>query len=1113
MFLVSAGWTRGQDVNGQTSSSGNNDISIESVEKNLAELSSDSNLDESSVKQLEGILQRAKQSLGEAEKLDAQASQYNQMVEDVAQELMRVDSAILKMQETPTDVNADASVDQISQRLTAAKSELSQAVAKSAELSGEPTRRNKRLTEIPQEITQAETALAEIQEQLSAPLPTNETDWQSQARLTLLKAQSRELNARIESLRQEQAAYMATTDLLPKQQMLASQRADRLRSEIDRLQTALTSKRWLQAEDEAQKLQETLQSVPAALHELAKSNLVIAKSQQQIIQDSETANNRLTEIQQSFDKVKSDLTTASERVTAVGLTDALGMMLREQRDSYETLRAKYRPRVDLSEKVDDYRIAAYRLEDEAETIDKQLASAEPLAIDWRTQDLDWSTLSQQQAELVLLHRRRELIGQTLQSQSSLVQTMLTTDTLRRELLQAIDRFTDFVDRNLFWTRSAPAFSVSELQQMPKAAEWFLSPSNWQSVSASTIGTVQSRPLKSILLIVLGIAIMLSRPRMRRVVLAEGKNASRFDSGYRETGITLLATATSAAFWPIGFGLTGYLLLSNPVGNDFARGLGAAATVVAIYVASRELLKEACRDGGLAEIHFGWIDTLRRYLRRHIRWYTLLGGIGIFLMVALHSHPNPEVRTFGGRVSATFLFLVTAIFHHVLFRNSSPLYHQIAKSSPDSILIRRRRTIWWLSTLLPVSFALMSMAGYLDTTYRLGRSLQSTFLLLVICIIALGLVSRWLTLHRRDVMIQRAKEKRKRRAEQAEQQEKAGVAELGIELDEDMQSDLPTLDQQTRQTVSAIAAICVVLGLAFIWSDVLPALRYFDDITLWQVGTGESIETVSLLDIAYAILATGAIFLASRNLPSMLELLVLSRTTLDSGARYAISSLLSYVVLVVGALVIMNLLSVPYQQLGWLLAAISVGLGFGLQEIVANFVSGIILLLERPVRVGDVVTIDSTTGVVSRIQMRATTVTSWDRKELVVPNKDLITQKLLNWSLSNVINRLTLEIGVEYGADPDHVREILRDVVTSHPEIMDDPPPLINLETFGDNALIFHVRFYLATLEARIEVTHQVNARIAKALSKAGISIPFPQRDVHLRVEDGAKLLQPRNTEE
>ena len=130
-------------------------------------------------------------------------------------------------------------------------------------------------------------------------------------------------------------------------------------------------------------------------------------------------------------------------------------------------------------------------------------------------------------------------------------------------------------------------------------------------------------------------------------------------------------------------------------------------------------------------------------------------------------------------------------------------------------------------------------------------------------------------------------------------------------------------------------------------------------------------------------------------------------------------------------------------------------------------------------------------------MRATTVTNWDRQELIVPNKNLITGKLLNWSLSNEINRLVINVGVAYGTDTNLVYTLLEKVVKANPKVLADPVPLINFDQFGDSSLNFMVRCYLSGLEHRVNVTHQLHTAINQAFNEAGISIPFPQRDVHL----------------
>ena len=175
-----------------------------------------------------------------------------------------------------------------------------------------------------------------------------------------------------------------------------------------------------------------------------------------------------------------------------------------------------------------------------------------------------------------------------------------------------------------------------------------------------------------------------------------------------------------------------------------------------------------------------------------------------------------------------------------------------------------------------------------------------------------------------------------------------------------------------------------------------------------------------------------------------------------------------------------------------------GLGFGLQEIFANFVSGLIILFERPVRIGDVVTIDSVTGCVSRIQIRATTITDWDRREYIVPNKEFVTGKLLNWTLSDKTNRIVVKIGVAYGTDTENALAMLQQIADEHPLILRDPPPMVGFEGFGESSLDLVLRCFLPNLDNRQKVTTQLHVTIDRRFREAGIKIAFPQRDLHIR---------------
>jgi potassium efflux system protein len=239
------------------------------------------------------------------------------------------------------------------------------------------------------------------------------------------------------------------------------------------------------------------------------------------------------------------------------------------------------------------------------------------------------------------------------------------------------------------------------------------------------------------------------------------------------------------------------------------------------------------------------------------------------------------------------------------------------------------------------------------------------------------------------------------------------------------------------------------------------------------------------------------FLA-RNLPGVLELVVLQRLEVDPGNRNAIITISLYLITAVGLVTALDIIGVGWEQVQWLVAALGVGLGFGLKEIFSNFFSGLILLLERPIRVGDTVTLDNLNGTISRINIRATTITDWDRKEIIVPNNTFITGSLINWARNDPITRIVIPVGVGYDSDPLRVHEVLLAVATSHSLVLKEPAPAVLFLKFGDSALEFEVRVFVRELANRLPLTHELHNLILQALRANQIEIPFPQREVHLR---------------
>ena len=217
----------------------------------------------------------------------------------------------------------------------------------------------------------------------------------------------------------------------------------------------------------------------------------------------------------------------------------------------------------------------------------------------------------------------------------------------------------------------------------------------------------------------------------------------------------------------------------------------------------------------------------------------------------------------------------------------------------------------------------------------------------------------------------------------------------------------------------------------------------------------------------------------------------------SASAYAATRVFQYAATGILVAAVLGSLGGSWSQIQWAVAALSVGIGFGLQEIVANFISGLIILFEQPIRVGDVVTVGNISGKVTKIRIRATTIRDFDQRELLVPNKEFITQQLLNWSLSDQVTRWSVEVGVAYGSDLDVAMAEVRAALAAQPLILRQPEPMVTFEQFGDNSLLIRARYFMDQLDQRLRVSSDLMLDINRRLNNRGIVVAFPQRDVHL----------------
>jgi potassium efflux system protein len=263
--------------------------------------------------------------------------------------------------------------------------------------------------------------------------------------------------------------------------------------------------------------------------------------------------------------------------------------------------------------------------------------------------------------------------------------------------------------------------------------------------------------------------------------------------------------------------------------------------------------------------------------------------------------------------------------------------------------------------------------------------------------------------------------------------------------------------------------------------------------------------LTLLDVLEAALAGIIVVILVKNVPGLLNFVVLDRFRLDAGAIYAAGAVARYVVMIIGLAIVSGLLGINWRQVQWLAAALTFGIGFGLQEIFANFASGLILLFDRSIRVGDAISVGEFSGRVSNIQMRATTVTLWDRSEMIVPNKEFITSKLVNWTLSIPETRADLKVGVAYGSDLELVRKLLHGIAAANPNVLKQPASEVLLTAFGDHAISFELRAFCLFDYGRGTLLDELHRAVYREFSAHGISIAYPQLDVHLTTSSAQSL--------
>jgi len=660
--------------------------------------------------------------------------------------------------------------------------------------------------------------------------------------------------------------------------------------------------------------------------------------------------------------------------------------------------------------------------------------------------------------------------------------------------------------------------------------------------------LRARPMGAAAMLFLFAFVLFSRGWVkRRLERIAGYVADPEKDSFRHSLEALLYTVLLAAPLPLFLYWASRALSDYPT-TMFVSAAGTAFYYLSLTTGVFELARQLLRPHGLAEAHFGWPSRVGRAIHRGLIWPQAVSLP--FLYVALHlaaagmSLDSPESLQVHHNTLGRSAFIVALI---LLFFSLTSVFRPRSDRGARAGQSRRatfRRVsliatpIIVLITLLPA--ALAAAGFYLSGFLIVYLFLLSLWLVAVLAIVG-ALLFRWYETNQAS--------RRKRLALAAASPD--STAEQAIPRRS--YSDVPGAEAQVRQLFRFVILLLGAFGLFTIWESTLPAMQALKLVQVWPTveiledsesgiltqvsllppasdaeptGTGSaepgaeqepaaanpmmapldqaavggpspdaSILTLwSILQALLALIITGVL---AKNVPGLLELILIARTHLDVGARVAFSTLIRYFIIIIGVSVTFRLLGLDWDKVQWLAAALTFGLGFGLQEIVANFVSGLILLLERPIRVGDAVSIANLQGRVSRIQIRATTITLWDRSEMIVPNKEFVTTKLVNWTLSDSKRRIDIPVRVAYGSDVRKVKETLVRVASAHENVLTDPAPNALLLEFGDDAMKFELRFFTEFghgLATKDELLVAVDA----AFREEGIDFALPQMKLEMR---------------
>ena len=873
---------------------------------------------------------------------------------------------------------------------------------------------------------------------------------------------------------------------------LLNTRVQALQQQIAAIQDVINQKNLAKTQNQVEQAQQQSQSVEQ--NPLIQKELDLNSQLSQYLLEQTEKTNTLTQDELRMRNVLDNLTqtqrTIDEQISALQGTLVLSRIIQQQKQKLPTnLNIQ-----GLSKQIADLRVQIFDItqkRNELYDIDAYISKIE--------QDENKSFTPAEKTQLTnLLTERRKVGSDLIKSLNNQLNLAISLELTQQQITQISDQIQSKLDQQSFWVKSNNPINLDWFKKLPMSLKAQFDgigkklgfPTNFDNLPYLLAYVF-------ILFVIGGVILKFKNAIKQRLAVINGEiNTLRSDSQWH-TPLALFYTAflsLSGTLWFLAAcQLLGFFFVKNP--QEFWEW----SLSMAGYWWFFSFILATLRPNGIVVRHFGFSQesaaNLQDVTKRVIVSVVLLLNTSIFSNVMDSGLANDVLGEINTIIALIFCIAIIA-----------PRFIRTEKSFNLSDTDQRDKKIFKivriLLQLVPVILIVLIAVGYYYTALNLITHLINTYIAWVVWTLARYTIYRGITVASRRLAYRRLQEKR-----QQKQQDNTDSSKSDEVVINEQEEGLALNDVRNQLLRFADLFIWTALFAIFyyVWSDLVTVVSYLRDITLWQqtstTEAGVVTETISLFNLIVALIIVVITYILVRNIQGILEVLIFSRVKLSQGTPYTITTLLTYALVAVGGAWAFSTLGMSWSKLQWLFAALSVGLGFGMQEIFANFVSGIILLFERPIRVGDTVTINDVTGTVAKIRIRAITMIDPDRKEVIVPNKSFVTGQVTNWALSNTVTRLVVSVGVAYGSDLDLVKRLLLQAANELPTVLRDPEPRALFLNFGASTLDHELRVYVGQVADRNDTLDALNRRVNELFAENNIDIAFNQLDIFIKNKD------------